>query len=90
MHYHLFLCLCKDRPNIVNNSDDRQLSKELVSSQPSFSRLGIQASLSALSLSKTFRVAAKAIDLVGNPVREVGNVAFVAADIEDVERYLTA
>ena len=30
MHYHLFLCLCKDRPNIVNNSDDRQLSKEFL------------------------------------------------------------
>jgi len=85
MHYHLFLCLCKDRPNIVNNSDDRQLSKELVSSQPSFSRLGIQASLSALGLSKTFGIASKAVDLVGNPVREIGYIAFVAAYVEGIE-----
>ena len=67
----LLLFFCKDTPTIVTNSDYRQLLKKLVSSQPSFSRLGIQASLSALGLSKTFRIAAKAIDLVGNPVGEV-------------------
>ena len=56
----LILFFCKDTPNIVTNSDDRQLSKE-------------------------FLIAAKAIDLVGNPVREIGYIAFVAAYIEGIE-----
>ena len=85
MHYHLFLCMCIDRPNIVNNSDYRQLSKTLVSSQPSFSRLGIQASLSALGLSKTFRIATQAVDLVGNPVGKICLIAFVVAYVEGIE-----
>ena len=34
-----------------------------------------------------FFVAAKAVDLVGNPVWEVGDIAFVAADVECIEGY---
>jgi len=43
------------------------------------------SSLSALGLSKTFRIASKAVDLVGNPVREIGYIAFVAAYVEGIE-----
>ena len=57
----------------------------LVFSQPSFSRLGIQASLSALGLSKTFRVAAQAVDLVGNSIQKIGHIAFVAAYVEGID-----
>ncbi len=35
--------------------------------------------------SEYFLFAAKAVDLVGNPVREIGYIAFVAAYIEGIE-----
>jgi hypothetical protein len=41
--------------------------------------------LSALGLSKTFRVAAQAVDVVGNPVGKVDYIAFVAAYVEGIE-----
>ncbi len=34
-----------------------------------------------------FRVATHAVDLVGNPVWEVGYIAFVAAYVEGIEGY---
>ena len=37
-----------------------------------------------------FFVAAKAVDLVGYPVGEVCDVAFVAADVEDIDGDLIA